>query len=134
MCCLQSLGATLAKGLTLFAFLRSSDYIFTLSGTHRCLRQSLAQHLVVEPSSVRGLAADCPICIIFKPSYLAVFHACIVVYAVLRGSQQFNGMIFRTPFSERRQYLIPISVLCSLQNLENTVCHVSGFKSIMSAT
>nr|DAG62788.1 MAG TPA: hypothetical protein [Caudoviricetes sp.] len=36
----------------------SADYIFILSDAHHSLRQSLAKLLVVEPSPVRGLAAD----------------------------------------------------------------------------
>ena len=46
--------------------------------------------IVVEPSSVRGLAADCPIHTIFQPSHCDMFHPYVVVCVALRGSQQFN--------------------------------------------
>lgn len=36
------------------------------SEAHRCLRPSLAEPLVVEPSPLQGLAADCPIHIVFR--------------------------------------------------------------------
>ena len=52
---------------------------------------SLTRHLVVEPSAVRGLAADCPIHIIFKHSRYGLFHPHVVVDTALRGFQQFNG-------------------------------------------
>ena len=57
-------------------------------------RQSLAMYshhgIVVEPSSVRGLAADCPMIIIFKHSHLSLFHLYVVVYNPLRVFQQFD--------------------------------------------
>lgn len=46
--------------------------------------------IVVEPSSIRGLAADCPIYIIFKHSHLPLFHDYVVVYIALRVFQQFD--------------------------------------------
>lgn len=49
------------------------------------------KYIVVEPSPVRGLVADCPILIIFKPSRFDMFHSCVVVYKALRVFQQFNG-------------------------------------------
>ena len=47
--------------------------------------------LVVEPFSVRDLAADCPIYILFKPSRLSLFQNYVVANIALRGFQQFNG-------------------------------------------
>ena len=46
--------------------------------------------IVVEPSSIRGLAADCPIHTIFKHSHFGLFHPYVVVCMALRGFQQFN--------------------------------------------
>ena len=60
--------------------------------------------MVVELSSVRGLVADCPIYIIFKPSRLDLFHSYVVVYIALRVFQQFNAFnvsyqLAHAPFS-----------------------------------
>ena len=49
--------------------------------------------LVVEPSAIRGLAADCPIFAIFIHSHLPIFHSYVVVSKALRGFQQFNEFI-----------------------------------------
>lgn len=46
--------------------------------------------IVVEPSPVRSLVADCPIYIIFKHSHLPLFHDYVVVYIALRVFQQFD--------------------------------------------
>ena len=46
--------------------------------------------IVVEPSPIRSLVADCPMIIIFKHSHLSLFHLYVVVYNPLRGFQQFN--------------------------------------------
>lgn len=53
--------------------------------------------IVVEPSSVRSLAADCPICIIFKLSHLYIFHYYVVVYTSLRSFQQLNRFVTYIP-------------------------------------
>ena len=50
--------------------------------------------LVVEPFSIRDLAADCPILIILKHSHLIMFQIYVVVYKALRSFQQFNGFFF----------------------------------------
>ena len=52
--------------------------------------------IVVERSSIRGFAADCPIYAIFKPSHLTMFHIYAVVCITLRGFQQFNTIIRHT--------------------------------------
>jgi len=72
---------------------------FDLRDSHPLLKRSptpiveisSTKWIVVEPSSVRGSAADCPIYIIFKPSRLIIFHIYVVVYIALRVSQQFSG-------------------------------------------
>ena len=46
--------------------------------------------IVVEPSSVRSLAAGYLILIIFKPSHLFLFHNYVVVYKALKTFQQFK--------------------------------------------
>ena len=60
---------------------------------HHRFRQSLAKYLVVEPSPIRGLAADCPILIIFKLSHFGLFHPYVVVNKTLRVFQQFNAIL-----------------------------------------
>ena len=47
-----------------------------------------APGIVVERSSVRGFAADCPIYAILKPSRRGIFHPYVVAGIALRGSQQ----------------------------------------------
>ena len=88
--------STSSVGLICFCFykfLYSPDYIFILTDAHHfgyaC--SLLPYGIVSEPSSVQGLAADCPILIIFKPSHLILFHICAVVYKALRVFQQLNG-------------------------------------------
>nr|DAF50413.1 MAG TPA: hypothetical protein [Siphoviridae sp. ctBCr48] len=46
--------------------------------------------IVVEPSPIRGLDADCPILIIFKLSHFGLFHPYVVVNKTLRVFQQFS--------------------------------------------
>ena len=46
--------------------------------------------IVVEPSPIRSLVADCPMIIIFKRSHLSLFHLYVVVYNPLRVFQQFD--------------------------------------------
>ena len=66
------------------AFTWRSDYIFTrICGAYRCGRLPL---LVVEPSAVRGLVADCQIPTILKPSRSRLFHRHVVVGGTLRVS------------------------------------------------
>ena len=60
---------------------------------HHRFRQSLAKYLVVEPSPIQGLAADCPILIIFKLSHFGLFHPYVVVNKTLRVFQQFNAIL-----------------------------------------
>ena len=87
-------------------FPESTDYIFTLAGAHHFdYACSLLPHgIVVEPSSLRGLAADCPfsMCLGFNlapstlffllslPSHLCVSSLCCGLCS-FRGFQQFNG-------------------------------------------
>lgn len=59
----------------------------------------LPSGIVVEPSPVRGLAADCPIHMIFKPSHFGIFHPYVVVHVALRGFQQFN-MFYQSCYHE----------------------------------
>lgn len=49
--------------------------------------------MVVEPSPIRSLVADCPIFIIFKHSHLGLFHPYVVVNESLRVFQQFNVIL-----------------------------------------
>lgn len=49
--------------------------------------------IVVEPSPHQGLAADCPIFNIFKPSHLGLFHPYVVVIKALRVFQQLERFI-----------------------------------------
>ena len=71
-----------------------------------------SQGIVVEPSAIRGLVADCPIFIIFKHSHLGLFHPYAVVNESLRGFQQFTskGQIFYpswlTRYISAYQYLV----------------------------
>ena len=75
---------------------------FHLRGSHpphdvmAVLLLLISQGIVVEPSAIRGLVADCPIFIIFKHSHLGLFHPYVVVNESLRGFQQFTlkGQIF----------------------------------------
>ena len=60
---------------------------------HHRFRQSLAKYLVVEPSPIRSLVADCPILIIFKLSHFGLFHPYVVVNKTLRVFQQFNAIL-----------------------------------------
>ena len=63
-----------------------------LRRARRLLRYSLCG-MVVEPSPVRSLAADCPIQILFIPSRIPLFHDYVVVKMALRGFQQFNRLL-----------------------------------------
>ena len=56
----------------------------------------ISQGIVVEPSPIRSLVADCPIFIILKHSHLGLFHPYVVVNESLRVFQQFTlkGQIY----------------------------------------
>jgi len=75
-------------------FPQRPDYIIGIpfKVPHSPLRLPIAcsLRLVVELSSVRGLAADYPILCLFKPSRLGLFHPYVVVTQALRASQQFK--------------------------------------------
>lgn len=95
---LNTPGATPSKyhcGWYSLAFTKAQTISSSHRDAHHCLRQTLAEHLVVEPSPIRSLAADCPINAIFRPSHLAVFQTYVVVSIALRGFQQFNGLFFK---------------------------------------
>ena len=64
--------------------------------------------IVVEPFSIRDLAADCPILIILKHSHLIMFQIYVVVYKALRSFQQFNGFFFIWITPYRNYYVNPI--------------------------
>lgn len=83
-------------------FHTNADYILSISLSRvrllYCPHQSLVRRLVVEPSSLRGSAADCLLlrCLGFDlatsthffllspPSRLRLFHRCVVVCVALR--------------------------------------------------
>ena len=71
--------------------------------TGSCL---LPSGIVVEPSPVRGLAADRPIHIIFKPSHSHIFHCHVVVNMALRVSQQFNQFVIFLHYCSENQWYI----------------------------
>ena len=50
------------------------------------------QVMVDELFSIRDLAADCPILIVFRHSRLCIFHHYVVVYKTLRIFQQFKAI------------------------------------------
>ena len=52
-----------------------------------------ATGIVVEPSPVQGLAADCPIHTIFEPSHFGLFHPYAVVDMALRVFQQLKELL-----------------------------------------
>lgn len=79
-----------------YSFPIRTDYIFTCIKQGAQLPLSIAYSvlpcgIVVEPSPLRGLVADCPIYIVFKHSHLGIFHPYVVANIALRGFQQFNA-------------------------------------------
>lgn len=68
--------------LSFLHFHTRADYIITrlLTGQTVSSRLTLLPSgIVVEPFSLRDLAADCPILLIFKRSRLGLFHPYVVV-------------------------------------------------------
>ena len=77
-------------------------------GAHHSPCQPLARHLVVEPSSIRGLAADCPLLqrlgfnlapstrffLLSSPSHLPLFHGYVVVRIALGVPRNSMGYFF----------------------------------------
>ena len=97
---LQYLLPHILNCLCILGFHQDIDYIFTVPyyiwfrAPHFGYACSLLHYwIVVEPSSVRGLAADCPIFIVFKHSHLRLFHRYAVVNKALRGFQQLKELI-----------------------------------------
>lgn len=87
--------------------IRNSNKIF-YSHVYHFESQSLALYsrigIVVEPCSIRALAADYPILTIFKHSRLVMFHTCVVVCKTLRAFQQLDN-IFHTHHCVRWQIM-----------------------------
>ncbi len=96
----------------------------------RALAPTPATRIVVEPSPVRGLAADCPICMIFRPSHLGLFHPYAVAHAALRGFQQLKGLFLHIVSNmPTHLWLTPIgSGLCPY-SCERNICTLSRSNS-----
>ena len=104
------------------------DYITTYSvPTASTYLSVLIKMIVVEPSSIQGLAADYPILIIFKHSRLTLFHVYVVVYKALRDSQQFNGF-FNIDFSIKS--LTKLTKICFLFNFSFLSAPCPGTKRL----
>ena len=97
----------------------------------------LPHGIVCEPSSIRSLAADCPIIIIFKHSRLCLFHHYVVVNNALRVFQQFRWihytvthvMDYNLISPESTQYYYPIGFLSHSSN-----CHQLAWRTSSPTT
>lgn len=115
-------------------FRKRTDYIFIPVGCPPL--PTTRWHLVVEPSPVRGLAADCPILLIFKHSHLGLFHPYAVVQQTLRVFQTVQGVFIQSHCCESGLLCQPgIYVLAESASVvvsKEVFCPVTDGKSLIA--